>query len=92
LRKVGLLGEDADIPAVLRGCLQILATTDADAVLANLEDLWQATEPQNVPGTWRERPNWQHKAAHNLEDFDHLPNVRDTLAALNRAVETHGKP
>ena len=91
LRQLGLLGEDTSLPLVLRGCLQVLAATDAGAVLANLEDLWQATEPQNVPGTWRERPNWKRKALHGLEEFDRLPNVRDTLTELNRAVEAHRK-
>jgi 4-alpha-glucanotransferase len=91
LEKIGFLGEETSIPAILRGCLQMLAATDSDVVLANLEDLWQATEPQNVPGTWRERPNWQHKAAHNLEEFDSLLDIRDTLAALNRASQSHRK-
>jgi 4-alpha-glucanotransferase len=91
LRKAGLLGEDAGVPAVLRGCLRMLARTEADVVLANLEDLWQTTQPQNVPGTWRERPNWRHKAAHNLEEFDGLPEVRETLALLNREIEDQRK-
>ncbi len=89
LRQLGLLGEDVSLPLVLRGCLQVLAAMDAGAVLVNLEDLWQAPAPQNVPGTWRERPNWKRKAAHSLEEFDRLPNVRDTLTALNRAIEAH---
>jgi 4-alpha-glucanotransferase len=91
LRRVGVLGEDDGLPAVLRCCLQMLAATDAGAVQANLEDLWQEAQPQNVPGTWREKPNWRRKAAHGLEEFDQLPHVRDTLAALNRAIETQRK-
>jgi 4-alpha-glucanotransferase len=91
LRRRGVLGEDAGLSPLLSACLQMLAATDAGAVLANLEDLWQETEPQNVPGTWRERPNWQRKAAHGLEKFDQLPGVRDTLAALNRAIERQQK-
>src|SRR5262249_48323222 len=48
LRRVGFLG-DTDEPAdVLRGCLQAIAATDVGFVLANFEDLWQATQPQNV--------------------------------------------
>jgi 4-alpha-glucanotransferase len=89
LRRAGVLGQDESLPAVLKGCLQTLAATDAGAVLANLEDLWQETEPQNVPGTWRERPNWQRKARHGLEEFDHVPGVRDTLAALDAAIAAH---
>jgi 4-alpha-glucanotransferase len=55
-------------------------------VLANLEDLWQATEPQNVPGTWRERPNWRRKAAHALEELDRLPGLVEALRALDRGA------
>ena len=53
LRDAGWLGRDEDVQAVLRACLQLLANSDAEVVLANLEDLWGATEPQNRPGTWR---------------------------------------
>jgi 4-alpha-glucanotransferase len=60
--------------------------------MATLEDLWQAREPQNVPGTWREKPNWRRRAAYALEDLDRLPAVRQTLLALHRALngERHG--
>ena len=36
--------------------------TAAEFLLINLEDLWLEPAPQNVPGTWQERPNWQRKA------------------------------
>ncbi len=36
-------------------------------LLINLEDLWLEPAPQNVPGTWNERPNWQRKARLPLE-------------------------
>jgi 4-alpha-glucanotransferase len=90
LRRAGYLGQDADVPAVLRGSLDYIARGPVQVVLANLEDLWQATEPQNVPGTWREKPNWRRKALHALESFDHVSGVRDTLMALDRAVRGRG--
>jgi 4-alpha-glucanotransferase len=86
LRAAGWLGRDEDGPAVLRACLQLLADSDAQVVLANLEDLWGATEPQNRPGTWREKPNWRLKAAHTLEEFGPLPAFQTTLRALDRAT------
>lgn len=85
LRQTGWLGQDDDVLSVLRACLQQLATTRVQVVLANLEDLWGATEPQNRPGTWKEQPNWQRKADHPLEAFDALPRFRTTLQALDRA-------
>jgi 4-alpha-glucanotransferase len=86
LREAGWLGRDEDVTAVLRACLQYLANSDSQVVLANLEDLWGATEPQNRPGTWREKPNWQVKAAVRLEEFDSLPGFLTTLRALDRAT------
>jgi 4-alpha-glucanotransferase len=86
LRRLGLLGNDAEVPAVLRACLEQMARGPVQVVLANLEDLWQATEPQNVPGTWHEKPNWRRKALHPIEAFDRVPGLRDTLLALHRAA------
>jgi len=51
------------------GCLRRLAASRARIVLVNLEDLWEETRPQNVPGTWKERPNWQRKARIDLDSI-----------------------
>jgi 4-alpha-glucanotransferase len=86
LRRVGLLQGNSDEANVLRACLCFLAGGPASAVMVSAEDLWQATDPQNVPGTWRERPNWQRRAAVALEHFDEMPELVATLRALNDAV------
>jgi 4-alpha-glucanotransferase len=87
LRQAGRLGDDDDEPLVLRACLEQLAAGEPLAVMVNIEDLWQETEPQNRPGTtWDKMPNWQVRAAHPVEEFDSLPGLRDTLEALNRVV------
>jgi 4-alpha-glucanotransferase len=87
LRRAGFLGDRDELADVLRGCLQAIAATDVGFVLANFEDLWQATQPQNVPGTWREQPNWRRRAAHAFEEFDQVPGLRETLAALDRVIK-----
>jgi 4-alpha-glucanotransferase len=86
LRRCGWLGGEVDVPAVLRACLEHLARGPVHVVLATIEDLWQATDPQNVPGTWHEKPNWCRKALHPLDGFDRVPGLRDTLQALHRAI------
>jgi 4-alpha-glucanotransferase len=86
LREGGQLGDKDDVPGVLRGLLTWLAESEASVLLANLEDLWQATEPQNVPGTCTEWPNWRRKARHPLEEFDQVPGLRKTLLSLREAV------
>lgn len=61
----GLLGssgpvEDGrDDPTALHAALlRFLGDSDASVLLVALEDLWGETEPQNVPGTPVDRPNW----------------------------------
>ena len=70
--------------SLLRGCLAHLAASRARVVLVNLEDLWLETEPQNVPGTLEEYPNWRRKARYTLEEISRMPEVLETLAELNR--------
>ncbi len=91
LRQHKYLGKDANESAVLRAALECIAAGDSGFVLANLEDLWQAPDPQNVPGTWREKPNWRRRAAHALEEFDRTPAVRDTLLAVDRVMKGQAK-
>ncbi len=69
--------------AVFRTWLKILGESSARRVLVNLEDLWLCPDPQNVPGTWKERPNWIRRARYTFEQFVDLPEVRDTLVSLD---------
>jgi 4-alpha-glucanotransferase len=93
LRRAGLLGEqDEEFQDVLRALLCWMARSPSQGVLANLEDLWQATAPQNVPGTWRDRPNWRRKAAHTLEQLEQIPGLVETLRALDQTVRAAGEP
>ena len=78
-----LQGGDNDIAAVLKACLSFLAASKAWMVLINLEDLWLETQPQNVPSTGKEQPNWRRKTQYTLEQFCRLPQVIDTLLTVN---------
>jgi 4-alpha-glucanotransferase len=40
------------------GAMIDLARGPSEVMLVTLEDLWLERKPQNVPGTYRERPNW----------------------------------
>ena len=70
--------------ALLRGCLAHLAASRARVVLVNLEDLWLETEPQNIPGTVDQYPNWRRKARCTLEEISRMPEVLEALAELSR--------
>lgn len=80
-RSTGRLGDDAGPAAVLKAWLSYLAES-AEFLLVNLEDLWLATAPQNVPGTWQERPNWQRKARFTIEQIRATPRLLDLLRTI----------
>ena len=82
LRCTGVLGDDTAAAAVLSAWLSFLANGQEEFLLINLEDLWLETEPQNVPGTWQERPNWQRKARFSLEQIRAMPEVFAVLRTV----------
>jgi 4-alpha-glucanotransferase len=71
----------ADGPGALDACLLELAGSDASAELVSLEDMWWEREPQNVPGTTAEHPNWRRLARHGVDELD---DVRDLAPRLRR--------
>jgi 4-alpha-glucanotransferase len=75
---------EAEARAVLAALLRRMSASTAGVVLVNLEDLWLETEPQNVPGTWRERPNWRRKARYSLDGLAQMPQVVETLRAVDQ--------
>jgi len=93
LRRRGLLdhrdldveGCPADVQRVLQGVLHLLGETDAEVVLTSLDDLLGSTEPQNVPGTPTDRPNWVQRIDRSLSDLDEAPDLVATLRRLQDA-------
>ncbi|HEU5360687.1 MAG TPA: 4-alpha-glucanotransferase, partial [Candidatus Deferrimicrobiaceae bacterium] len=69
---------------VLAGCLSFLAASRTGVVITNLEDLYLETDPQNVPGTWKERPNWLRKARYGFETIREMPRVIRALREVDR--------
>jgi 4-alpha-glucanotransferase len=70
LHAIGLTGEEGsdDLTlGALQACLAHLATSAADLVLVDLEDLWGEREPQNRPGTGTEAANWRQRANRTLD-------------------------
>lgn len=78
-----LEGDSPKAEAVLKAWLVYLGSSPAGTVLVNLEDLWLETEPQNVPGTFEERPNWRRKARYGFEEFSQNGEILDILRALD---------
>lgn len=61
---------------------RLLAQSGAGVVLVQVDDLSGETEPINVPGTDRERPNWRRRLSVGLEDLANTPEARAILAAM----------
>lgn len=81
-------GVDAAVPGrpdpLLGPLLAALGRSAAGVVLASLDDLFGVREPQNVPGTRDERPNWRRRLPAPLSGG--LPAAgEEALAALARA-------
>ncbi|HEX2223036.1 MAG TPA: 4-alpha-glucanotransferase [Thermoanaerobaculia bacterium] len=77
-------------PAVLRERLEHLAASPARMVLVNLEDLWNESEPQNVPGTHTERPNWRRKARLTFEQLTSRRDIEETLRKVDELRRRRG--
>jgi 4-alpha-glucanotransferase len=70
---------------VFRGLLGVLASSRAERVIVNLEDLWLAPEPQNVPGTLDDQhPNWRGRARYGLEELDGVSQVGEALDVVRQ--------
>ncbi|MEQ9463046.1 MAG: 4-alpha-glucanotransferase [Haliea sp.] len=66
--------------AIHRAC----ARSASRLLLLQLEDLQLLAEPVNIPGTWREYPNWRRKQLQSTADIFAAPRVQALLAAVDR--------
>jgi 4-alpha-glucanotransferase len=73
--------------AILKACLCWLRASPAELVLVNLEDIWEEKNPQNVPGTSVERPNWRRKARLTVEDMRASQQIRQIFRALRSPIK-----
>ena len=77
-------GEDEDVWRVVAACLSELASSEAEFLMVNLEDLWEETAAPNTPGTVNERVNWRRKSRCSLEDIRQTLRIVELLRTLNR--------
>lgn len=59
-----------------------IAESKAKYFVVNLEDLWGETEPQNIPGTWKEYPNWRKKFKLPINAIDSTDEAKRALSFL----------
>lgn len=79
--------------AIVRAVLAELAAGPARMVVANLEDLWLETRPQNVPGTTGDLyPNWRRPARFAFEEFSRKRSVVRALRTIERERAARRSP
>ena len=77
-----------DLSKILRAILELTASNPVRVMQINLEDLWLETLPQNTPGTWKERPNWQRKLRHSIEKIATHPGLPELFQDLIKRRST----
>ena len=91
LRRVGLLGADADEEQVILGLYRYLGRTPSRLLALALTDAVGDKRTQNQPGTTDEYPNWRvpltgpDGTQMQLEDVLADPRTAEVAAALRRA-------
>ena len=81
-------GRNATNPSiveVLKAALKFLGESPNRLAMVNLEDLWFEKQPQNVPGTCDERPNWKRKSRYSLQQITEMKDVGEMLETLDSA-------
>jgi 4-alpha-glucanotransferase len=82
-KALGVATDDGN--ATFTGCLEWMATSRADLVLIDLEELWGERVAHNVPGTGTERGNWSRRGALTLEELRADHELGDRLRAIDRS-------
>jgi 4-alpha-glucanotransferase len=77
--------DGADPRPSLEASLERLARSRAAIVMVSLGDLLGEPEPQNVPGTGAERPNWRRRYPWTLAELEARPEVASALERIDRA-------
>jgi 4-alpha-glucanotransferase len=86
--------EGEDPKASLEASLDRLAASRATIITTSLGDLMLEPEPQNVPGTGSERPNWRRRYPWTLEELRKREDIASVLERIDRirSTERDGTP
>jgi len=75
--------ESADMPLVA-AILQFTSRSASKIFVIQLEDILLMDDPVNVPGTFREHPNWQRKLSATVQDIFSNSVIGDVLRNVDR--------
>ena len=81
LKVLGLKSE-APLKIIFEKTMLFLGASDAELALVTLEDAWLEERPQNTPGTWKERRNWERKTLRTIEEMQSDGHLKEFLRKL----------
>ena len=87
LDELGIRPANADAAAISGALHAAVARTMAMIAVIQIDDILGETTPINIPGTYREYPNWQRKLAVPLEVFAEDPR----FSALSSMLRDSGR-
>ncbi|MEO5667390.1 MAG: 4-alpha-glucanotransferase [Bdellovibrionota bacterium] len=70
---------------VFQATMLFVAGAPSELALVTLEDVWLEERPQNTPGTYMERKNWQRKCRLSLEEIQKDVAIRSFLNKISFA-------
>ena len=74
----------APAPAeIYRAVCRVLALSDAEVLLLNIDDLAGSTKAHNIPGTCYEHPNWRRRTDQPLEQLENNPDIASFLQEID---------
>lgn len=62
--------------------LRYLSRSNCRYLVVNVEDFWGEEHPQNIPGTWKEVPNWRRKMLLPVTQWKKNEAAKSALALL----------
>ena len=74
----------APAPAeIYRAVCRVLALSDAEVLLLNIDDLAGSTKAHNIPGTCYEHPNRRRRTDQPLEQLENNPDIASFLQEID---------
>jgi 4-alpha-glucanotransferase len=75
----------AGVAGIVASLHAVIARTPSMLAVVQLDDVLGETEPANIPGTYREYPNWRRKLSVSLEELERLPALLELARIMAEA-------
>jgi len=90
LAELGLRPAAPDTANVTQALHTVVAESRAMLAVVQFDDVVGEMEPVNIPGTYREYPNWRRKVSLPIEDLESDPRWAALVQAMQEAGRTVG--